>query len=188
MAALDTLHDNELLSLLKRGDIGAFTAIHSRYYGLLYVHAYKRLNEREEVKDILQELFSYLWNNRETINFNSSLPAYLYTATRNRVLNVYKHQKIKSDYITSLHEFVNNTEPMPDEILREKELIALVEKEVAALPSQMRLIFEMSRNQQLSHQEIANLLNISPLTIRKQVNNSLKILRLKLGSYFYMLL
>lgn len=176
--------DQQLVLLLQSGDITAFTEIHNRYYGLLYAHAYKRLPAREEIRDILQELFISLWNNR-TQNFTGYLSGYLYTSVRNRILNVYKHKKIRSDYISSFQEFLAQTEPIADEIIRGKELAALIEKEVAALPAQMREVFEMSRNAHLSHQEIAERLNISPLTVKKQVSNSLKILRTKLGSYFY---
>lgn len=176
--------DQQLVFLLQGGDITAFTEIHNRYYGLLYAHAYKRLPVREEIKDILQELFISLWNNRNQ-NFTGHLSGYLYTSVRNRILNVYKHKKIRSDYISSFQEFLVQQEPIADEILRGKELEALIEQEVAALPAQMRLVFELSRNAHLSHQEIAEKLNISPLTVKKQVSNSLKILRAKLGSYFY---
>ncbi|WP_183578397.1 RNA polymerase sigma-70 factor [Mucilaginibacter sp. X5P1] len=188
MSGYNSYSDDELIILLKQGDLNAFTAIHNRYYGVLYSHAYKRLADREEVKDILQELFTCIWNNREVITFNINLQAYLYTAVRNRILNVYKHKKIRSDYVASFESFLVNNEPTPDETLRIKELIALVEAEVQSLPAKMRLIFEMSRNSHLSHNEIAEQLNISPLTVKKQVNNSLKVLRLKLGTHFFMLL
>jgi RNA polymerase sigma-70 factor (ECF subfamily) len=65
--------------------------------------------------------------------------------------------------------------------------VALVEKEIASLPPQMRKIFELSRNGCLSHQEIAVLLDISPLTVRKQVQNALKLLRTRLGAGLFSL-
>ncbi|HTD40171.1 MAG TPA: RNA polymerase sigma-70 factor [Mucilaginibacter sp.] len=187
MSVCDSYSDVELTTLLKQGNLDAFTSIHRRYYGILYSHAYKRLQDREEVKDILQELFSCLWNNRESINFNVNLQAYLYTAVRNRILNVFKRQKVRSDYVESFRKFIENNEPTPDETLRLKELIIIIEAEVNTLPPQMKLIFEMSRNAKLSHKEIAQELNISPLTVKKQVNNSLRILRIKLGTLFLML-
>jgi RNA polymerase sigma-70 factor (ECF subfamily) len=188
MSSYELLSDTELTLLLRKGDVAGFSEIHNRYYPILYRHAYKRLQDREEVKDILQELFSSIWHNKASFNLNTSLSAYLYTAVRNRVLNVYKHHKIKSDYITSLQSFIDqNKVPEPDENVRIKQLIELIEAEVARLPVQMRRIFEMSRNANLSHQQIADELNISPLTVRKQVNNSLKILRVKLGTHFFML-
>jgi len=181
--------DNELLALFKSGDLSAFTEIHNRYYPLLYSHAYKRLPDQEEVKDILQELFVTLWNNRETIDIKTGLPAYLSVAVRNRILNAYRNEKVKASYITSFQTFLDsNHEPIADELLRIKELTAIIDAEVAEFPPQMRRIFEMSRKDNLSHQEIADQLNISALTVRKQVQNSLKILRAKLAAYLYMLL
>ena len=188
MSGYDSFSDDELIVFLKQGDLAAFTAIHRRYYGVLYSHAYKRLPDREEIKDILQEMFTCIWNNRETITFNVNLQAYLYTAVRNRILNVFKHQKIRSDYVISFEKFLADNEPAPDESLCVKELIAIVEAEVSTLPPQMRLIFEMSRNANLSHREIAEELGLSPLTVKKQVNNSLKILRLKLSAHIFMML
>lgn len=180
--------DEQLVALMHFGDEQALGELHGRYYGLLYRHALRRLDDREEVRDLLQDLFVYLWNNRETLKFNSSVRSYLYTATRNRILNIYKHRQVRSDYLESLREFISEGTFVIEENLRSKELIALVEKEVAKLPSQMKLIFEMSRNQDLSHKEIAEILNISPLTVKKQVQNSLRILKVKLGSSLFTLL
>lgn len=187
MSVFDSYDDYELLYLLKQGDLKAFAAIHKRYYGILYVHAYKMFPDREEVKDLLQELFTHLWNNRNEINFEVNLKGYLYTAARNRILNIFKHQKIKSAYISSFTSFIDNDAPSADKQFRLKELIAIIDAEVSSLPGQMRLIFEMSRNANLSHNQIALELNISPLTVRKQVNNSLKILRIKLAAHFFSL-
>lgn len=175
--------DQELVHLLRKEDVAAFTEIHNRYYGILYSHAFQRLDDREEVKDLLQDLFTHLWNHRETADF-SNLPGYLYTAVRNKVLNSLKRQKIRSDYIESFAQYVQEGEIIPDVLLREKELTALVEKEINNLPAQMKLVFTMSRKLHLSHREIARELQISPSTVKKHVNNSLKILRVKLGAYF----
>ena len=183
MALYGKYSDDDLITLLRQDDISAFTAIHSRYYGALYQHAYKRLPDRDTVKDLLQELFIHLWDQRTSIDIRGSLQAYLCTAVRNKVLNVFKHEKVKANYITSLINFEETCESATDENLRNKELIALINAEVSSLPPKMKLIFELSRDSNLSHNEIAEILEISPLTVRKQVNNSLKILRAKLASH-----
>lgn len=186
MTGHDSYNDSELIALLKEGDLDAFTIIYNRYYGVLYRHAYSRIPEREAVRDIMQEIFIFLWNNRRDLNFNSSLSAYLCTTVRNKVLNVIKHEKVKADYIASFTNFLESGVSLPDEAIRTKQLVALVEKEVDSLPPQMRLIFQMSRNEYLSYQEIADQLHISPLTVKKQISNSLKILRVKLKTHFSM--
>lgn len=183
MPIYDSYNDDELVALLKQDVLEAFMAIHNRYYALLYKHAYSRLPQPEEIKDILQEIFIYLWDHRATIEFSSSLSVYLYAAVRNKILNVFKHQKVKTAYIKSFQQFLERDTPLPDENIRTKQLAALIEAEIESLPTQMRLIFQLSRNAQLSHRQIANELNISHLTVKKQINNSLRILRSKLRTH-----
>ncbi|WP_206367024.1 RNA polymerase sigma factor [Sphingobacterium sp. SGG-5] len=184
---MDTLYtDKELIQLLKLGNKSALDEIYKRFHGVLYSHAYRRLPDREEVRDILQEIFIYLWNNRKTVEI-SNLSAYLYTSVRSRILNAYRNKKVRERYTQSLQDFINSGADTVEEHIREKELVALVEQEVSALPPQMRLIFEMSRFQDKSHKEIAEELNISPQTVRTQVRNALRVLRLKLGASIFTL-
>lgn len=178
--------DNELAYLLKNSDKQAFTEIYNRFYGILYRHAYKSLPDSEALKDVLQEVFVYLWNNRTNIKPEENLAAYLYTAVRNKLISNFRHLKIRNNYIASFQDYLNNNQPEADEVLRLKQLISFVEAEVAKLPPQMRLIFQMSRNTNLSHQKIATELGLSVLTVRKQINNSLKVLRLKLGNKHFL--
>jgi len=180
--------DEQLLSLLKGGDQAALTEIHGRFYAVLYAHAYKRYPYREEIRDILQELFTYLWDSREDIRVSTGLPAYLYASVRNRILNIHRNHKVRRDYAISIQAFAKEGETITDDQLREKELVQVVEREIAALPTQMRIIFELSRNQDLSHIEIAEKLGLSPQTVRTQVRNALRILRVKLGPNIFFIL
>jgi RNA polymerase sigma-70 factor (family 1) len=187
MSAYSIYTDQELVALLKRADEAALTEIYSRYQPILYSHAYRRFPDREQVRDIIQDLFAYLWNNREDLQFTNSLSAYLYSSVRNKILNNFRDQKVKDAFTSSLLEFIDQGHNTTEEWIRERELVNLVEKEVAGLPAQMRLIFEMSRNVQMSHQEIAAELQLSPHTVRTQVRNALRILRVKLGTIIFMI-
>jgi RNA polymerase sigma-70 factor (family 1) len=178
--------DQELAHLLRDSDEYAFTEIHNRYYGILYRHAYKNLADEQEVEDILQDVFIYLWHNRQSIDADENIAAYLYTAVRNKMLNNFRHSKVKQKHISSLQAFINSHQPETDESIRLKQLTAIIEAEVSQLPPKMRQVFEMSRNGHLSHQQIAEQLQISTHTVKKQVNNSLKVLRLKLSSKFFL--
>lgn len=177
--------DDDLLGHLRSDDSAVVEEIYRRYYGLLYSHVYRRLPDREEARDIVQEALVTLWNKRHQLNADTTLSSYLYTLVRNRVLNTYRNQKVRTAYLASLQTFMDRGGNITDEKIREKELIELVEKEVAALPPQMRLIFEMSRNLEMSHQQIADELNISPHTVRTQVRSALRILRAKLGANIF---
>lgn len=176
------LSDFELAVLLNEGDELAYTEIYNRYKGVLYIHAYNRLRNAEEVNDIIHELFTTLWDRRETLVFRTNLSNYLYTSVRNRVIDFICHKKIESEYIAGFQHFIDQCEAATDHLLRERELTRLIEEEVKSLPSKMREVFELSRKYNHSHREIAFKLTLSEKTVKKHVNNALKILRVKFGT------
>jgi RNA polymerase sigma-70 factor (family 1) len=183
-----TLADEELIVRLREGSEVAYTVIYNRYKGLLYQHAYKRLRNQEAADDIIQELFTTLWVKRDKIAINTSLTAYLYTAVRNRIIDYVSHLKVETKYINSLQNFIDEGTAITDYRVRLKLLEELIKKEIAALPPKMREIFELSRKEHLSHREISEKLDISEKTVKNQVNNALKILRIRLGLFIYLFL
>lgn len=188
MHSYNQLSDNELAFLLTRDDQRAFTEIYNRFYGLLFIHASRRLNDEEEAKDLVQQLFEALWLKRMQISPEGNLSAYLYAAIRNRVLDVFAHQKIASKYTDSLGRFQDEDHALADHGVREKQMAALIEREIEALPPKMREIFILSRREDKSHREIALELGISELTVKTQVKNALKILRSRLGLIVFLYL
>src|SRR5665213_3637729 len=110
MAALNTLSDIELVALLKEGDQGAFAEIYNRYKGPLYIHAYNLLRDREEAKDILQQVFANLWTNRDQVEVRPQFAGYLYTIVKNRILKTIAHQAVESKYLASLADFATTGE------------------------------------------------------------------------------
>ena len=173
--------DSELLHLHMTGDEDAFTEIYHRYKGVLHQHAINMLKNRNDAKDVLQEVFTSLWYNRESIRIQTNLSGYLYNSIRNRILNLIAHKKVESRYILSLADFINKGEFVTDYRVRERQLVELIEKEISALPPKMQEIFRLSRISNMSHKEIAEELSLSEQTVRTQIRNALRILRVKLG-------
>jgi len=181
-----SLSDYELTALLKAGDRMAFTEIYDRYFWMLHAHAYKWMRNREETRDVIHELFLALWEKRENLSFEPGLRSYLSAAARNRIFNLLSHKRIESEYLTSLNEFMDQGSCITDHLVREKQLMEIIESEIAGMPDKMREVFELSRKENLSHREIAERLDISEQTVRKHVQHALKILRFKLGLYLLM--
>lgn len=175
------LNDQELIGLLKDGDRGAFTEIYNRFHWLLHIHSYKWMRNREEAKDIIHEVFSNIWQKRDTLSFEPNLSAYLYAAVRNRIFNQLSRKKVESSYITSLESFIKHGECVTDHLARENQLMAIIEKEIESMPTKMRLVFELSRKKNLSHKRIAQELEISEQTVRKHIQHALRILKVKFG-------
>lgn len=183
------LPDKELYQLLQAGDHAAFTAIYDRYFPLLYQHAYKKLEDKDQAKDVVQEVFTTLWFKHELNLQIKDLAAYLYTATRNKIFDLFAHEKVIGKYLDSLDNFYQTHYPVAtDHKIREKQLQEYIDKQIAQLPKKMRQIFELSRKEQLSYQEIAEQLDISENNVSKQVNNALRLIKTKLGPLTLLLL
>ena len=178
--------DSELAYLLTQGDELAFTEIYNRFYGLLFIHASKHLNDDEEAKDVLHQLFESLWVKRLQVAPDGNLSAYLYTAVRNRVLDVFAHQKVESKYVDSLQDYIDQDHVSTDYMVREKQMALLIEQEIDALPPKMREIFVLSRKENKSHKQIALELGLSELTVKTQVKKALRILKSRLGVFVYL--
>nr|WP_068892775.1 RNA polymerase sigma-70 factor [Pedobacter panaciterrae] len=184
MLSYQSYTDNELVLLFKKDDHAAFTEIYIRYSSALYNSAYKILQDRDDVKDLVQEVFTTLWNRRADFILNTSLAGYLHVAVRNKALKLISHQQVKSKYSTLLQQnAVTETQTITDHVIREKQLVEIIESHINDLPAKMRQILNMSRKSYLSHKEIAEELDLSESTVKKQVNNALKILRLKLEAF-----
>jgi RNA polymerase sigma-70 factor (ECF subfamily) len=171
--------DANLWLLVREGDEAAFKEIFERYNALLYSHVINKLDDEDEARDMVQDIFIALWEKRSTIH-EVNIAGYLFTAARNKILNSIRHRKVISKFEKDFRNFagdhaVNNVEHS----IYKRELEAIIEMEIAALPERMREVFELSRKGCLAHQEIADQLGISKHTVNDHIKASLKILRLK---------
>lgn len=182
--------DQELAIHLRDGNEDAFAEIYSRYFGLLYTFIHRKLKDEDDAKDILQELFTTIWEKRASFNLSNSLSSYLYAAVRNRMLDRIGKKDVENRYIESLQEYVNAGHASSDHLIRERQLASFIEKEIDALPAKMREVFLLSRREHLTYKEIAEKLNLSEQTVRSHVKHALRTLRTRLGlvGYFLMLL
>jgi RNA polymerase sigma-70 factor (family 1) len=184
----DKLSDLQLVQLLKSNDEAAFNEIYRRFGGLLYVYACRVTREENEAEDIVQEVFIYLWDKRTKLAHIDSLSGWLYQAVRYRFFDSLDRRKVRTDHREALQKFLDQGVYSPDEYVRERELVQLVEKGIAALPSKMQEIFALSRKEQLSHKEIATRLKISEKTVKNQVHNALRILKTRIGIFFSLII
>lgn len=175
--------DAELIVLLKERDHTAFTEIYNRYSVLMFYKVNQMLRDEEVSKDLVQDLFVGLWDKSALIQENNNLSGYLYVGARNSVLKFIQRSKLKNDYVSSLAAYASEVSMETIQDIDERELRGIVQREINNLPAKMKLIFEMSRKENLSHAEIAGRLGLSDQTVKKQVNNALKILRTKLSVY-----
>ncbi|AMP99810.1 RNA polymerase sigma 70 [Pedobacter cryoconitis] len=185
MAQAVPLSDDELLLAFQQGELRAYELIYERYWQQLYRHARGLLGNDQGAEDVVQEVFTTLWIKGRDAGINPPLGAFLYKATRNRVLDLIKHFKIEAKYLSQVTELFDQPSPLPDGYLMEKELADRIEAEIQHLPKKMREVFVKSRKEHKTHQQISEELSISAKTVKRQVSNALIILKNKLSSLLF---
>lgn len=175
--------DKELLSFLKSDNQAAFAEIYNRYWRIMYMHALKMLCNEEDARDIVQEVFTTLWAKAAHITSGVNLAGYLYVATKNRVIDLIAQHKVRVNYLESLSSFIEENHNTTVEAITYKEVMLALYTEIEQLPPKMKAIVEMRVKQQLSYKEIADELDISDKTVKKQVSNAIKILKTRLKGF-----
>lgn len=175
--------DKKLIENIRQGDSSSFDELFNRYWEVLFAAAYSRLNNKEEAKDCVQEVFLAVWEKREQMPIPDAVGGYLYISLKNRILNLFRSQKIKERYIHSQLSKEDESGQKVDELLEYKEFSRMIDDEIQGLPEKMREIFLLSRKQGLSIEEIAGQLSLSPQTVKNQISSALKRLRVRLDNY-----
>ncbi|WP_256014041.1 RNA polymerase sigma-70 factor [Desertivirga xinjiangensis] len=167
--------NNSEMSLML--DISGFEALFQVNYQSLCASSFRIVQDKDIAEDIVQDVFYRLWEKRDSLIITSSLKAYLFQSTINQSLNYikkYKNALKREDlYGSETMEDVNDVE----QAMALKEVNQRVEAAVKALPEACRMVFILSRYDQLSYKEIASKLDISVKTVEGQMSKALKHLR-----------
>ena len=174
--------EHTVISLIKEGNEQAFEKIFREYFKSLHAYAYTFMKDDEQAEEIVQNVFCRIWEKRVLLKTDGSLKAYLYRAVHNESLNYLKHQKTRTAFRV-LHQDEEHTSPEASDKLMVAELDGHIRKALQELPLQCRIIFQLSRFENLKYQQIADQLNISVKTVENQMGKALKVLRLKLAEF-----
>lgn len=173
-----TIHnENLLLRALIDGSEKAFTNIFHTYQDDLFKYSLKMVKSRAYAAEIVQDVFLSVWLKRETLNPHLSIKSYLFAATRNKTITLLnkaaKNQKLRNEIFYKSQKFSNST----DHYMRETELQSIKQEALDLLPPRRRQIFEMSRNDNKTYEEIAKELGVSIHTVRNHMSLALETLR-----------
>jgi len=168
---------------IRTGRENAYARLFNEYYRPLSVFASTYINDLESAKEIVQDLFVYLYENRKSLVITTSLKSYLFQSVRNRCLNYIKHLKVERKHHQQIAHDEQSTEDLHAKIA-ETELEYRIFQIVSKLPPKCQEVFQMRRVNGIKNKEIADLLHISIRTVETQISNALKVLREKLGDEY----
>ena len=165
------------------GDITAFEMLFRTYYQPLCRYAYSFLQDKEGAEEIVQSTFLMVWEKRDTLAIRTSVKPYLYAMVRNACLNVLKHEKIKQKHAGEELAVADRSYDSVSQMVASNELEYKIKAALERLPEQCRMVFKLSRFEELKYAEIAEQLNISVKTVENHMGKALKIMREQLKDY-----
>ena len=178
--------DARLLDRIRLGDEVAFEQLFFQYAAALRRYA-RAMGRPASAEDLVQDVFAQLWEHRETVEVKATVRAYLYAATRGRVLTTLRAEGVRETY--AAHTVTDDvlvvpTQP-PDALagLEREELVQALTTALGELPPRVRQAAELRWFGKLSHAEIAEVMGISPATVNNQLTHALRTLRDRLQSY-----
>lgn len=175
----DSFGDDEAMILLsKQKDKEAFTIIYQKYHRYLYALAYRYLKDSDMAEDTVQQVFVKLWEIIHEIDIEINLKNYLYSMTKNYILNQFRKHKetISLNYINVQTE-ISDDEADIVKLIENVELSDLLHKGIDNLPNQKKEICKMKIDDNKSNQEIADEMGLSVNTVKSHYQEAIKMLR-----------
>lgn len=174
--------DHGLLENIRKGeDEKSFNLLYRKYWDDVYRNSFYLLKDEELAKDVTQDVFVSLWNNREKLQINN-LKAYLSVCVRNRVLRIFEKKKlfVPFEVLVSDTEKVLNQESA-DFLTLKHEFLEAYKNLLQSLPLQRRKIFDAYFEEGLSTDEIADRLSLSRKTVQNQLGRAMSFLKTNLS-------
>jgi len=172
------ISEQQLIEGIREGNQAHFQRLFHTYYDSLCQYAFTLLRDMDEAEDIVQSMFVKLWEKREILTITHTFKSYLYRAVHNLCMNQLEHRGIRQKH--AVYAVQHGSDVQRPEVFPE-ELEASIVAAINSLPEQCRLIFTMSRYEEMKYSEIAHRLEISVNTVENQVSKALKLLRARLN-------
>lgn len=180
------LKDTELLRLIKCGDREAFTMLYERYWDTLYAFTYVRTKDESVTREILQNMWIRIFENRFVVKCDAAGNArkYLFSKLNYNIIEHYYRQKPPENPDELTEPVLNITDEEYHEILNTEStatLLAMVAEVVDTLPTAQQRVFELRVNQSKSVEETAEILGLSKKTVSNHLSAAIAEIRRKLG-------
>lgn len=168
--------DDNVIELLAQGDHRAFHQVFRSFYGKVYYFALGFLKNQIDAEDIAQTVFTKLWMKRSKLIGVQNIDTYLYTITKNTVLDfISSNKSYHRDIVTLKHL----QEPSPSQLeqVEAQDLQLLIDMIVNNMPPQRQAVYRMSREEGLSNEEIAQRMGLQKKTVENHLNLALGDIR-----------
>ena len=170
-------NDSELLLKISNGDEHAFSELFQLYHPHIYTAAVKLLHQPAAAEEVVQDVFLAVWTQRSTLPAISNFGGWLNTVARNNIFTAFKRSLRNSyDPLNSLDELIAS-QPSTENQLIAKDLALILNSAVDTLPPKQKLTWQLVREQGLKREEAARKLNVSPETVKFNLEEAVRKVR-----------
>lgn len=181
---MELIHNEEqLLQRAAAGSQDAFTALFHLYRHKLYSFLLRTTGSPQIAEDVIQDIFLKLWKDRENLVNIEQFGHYIYRMAQNQVINAMKRMARETLILAELKQQQTAAMSEAEDNLSLREIKEKLQTALDKLPPKQKLVFTLSRDQGLRHDEIARRLNISPSTVNNHMIEALRRLRRQLQSH-----
>lgn len=163
----------EMIIRVKAGNISACKQMFLQYYDIICRFLGKMTKDPDLAEDIAQTVFMKVWMNRESLNERRSLKSYLYVLAKNAAIDYLR----TNHFVEFEDELILQDHDTPDLLIEYKETKDLIDARIQTMPPQRQKIFRMSRFENKTNKEIAELLGLSIRTVEKHLELAFRQLR-----------
>jgi len=174
---LTVSNTEDIIRRLKNDDKSAVDELFHYYYPRLYHFSKSILKIETDIDDILQEVFVKIWLNRQKIGNVETFNSYIFTITKNEVLNLIRSNLKDHTFKDKLYLRSVAEEYQTQNQLEYDEIRTVIDQIVAGLPEKRQQVFILSRTEGLSNKEIAQKLNISEKTVEDHITQAIKYIK-----------
>lgn len=164
---MNQIADTDLLFRLQRGDVDAFDALYWKYHQAVFANVCKLVKEPEAAKDILQEVFTALWEKRSTLDSSRPVAGWLFVVSYHKAL---AHLKLSLKAVVVDSQAMETAQSEDDSPFVKEQQFQLLEEAIAQLSGQKRKVFELCKLQGRTYEEAAEELNISKHTVKEYLS------------------
>lgn len=183
-------NESRLIIELQLGSQQAFKKLYEHLSPTIYRFIYALLKDQPHSEEILQESFITLWVNRHKLDPKQPLYPYMYLVARRLTIDAFRKSSTESKFKERLQWLGNNRDNYTEEQLLLRDLRQCIDEGMKHLPQQQRLVFQLSRVDGLSYDEIAKQLQISRNTVRNHLVCALKFMKIFISkndiTYFFL--
>ena len=182
---VDSINEKRLLTELKNGSFHAFERLYNMYSGKLY-NFIMRISSGNQymAEEVVQSAFIRVWEVRERVEPESSFISFLCTIAKNLLMNMYQRQTVEYVY----NEYLKNTgvdrDSQTEESIDLRFLNEYIDSLAEELPAQRKKIFILSKRQNYTNKEIAEMMGISESTVATQLSLAVKFMRERLMKHY----